>query len=154
MVEATLIGEDEMLNVLKNFSHNVQKRLMRQAVRSGAKVIMEDIKRRVPVDTGSLRDSLDVVKRKSKDKNEIYYSVLPRASKKKTKKFKLKDGTRWKIKGEVAAGWYAHFVEFGTSHSAPHPFMRPAISKADEALEQVKKTLQKGVSNEFERSKR
>lgn len=37
-------------------------------------------------------------------------------------------------KGKRADGWYAHFIEFGTKHSAPSPFMRPAAMSSAKAV--------------------
>ena len=41
------------------------------------------------------------------------------------------------IQGTKAAnadGYYAHFLEFGTINSAPHPFMRPALAATKGAI--------------------
>jgi HK97 gp10 family phage protein len=44
--------------------------------------------------------------------------------------------------GPSKLGWYSHFLEFGTVHSAPKPFMRPAWdSNKDRALDIIKREL-------------
>jgi len=93
------------------------------------KKLPEEAKRLVPVRTGTLKKSIGVVKRRSKDKNIIRFSVAP-----------------LKKKG----GWYAHFVEFGTSKMRAKPFMRSAFEKkGEESIKYVKEYMKKRVEKEL-----
>jgi len=150
MSDVTVLGMDEILKKLKKLPERVQKNVLTGAIRASAKPIFEEAKRLAPVHSGSLKNSIDVVKRKSKDKNIIIYSVVPRSSKRKTKRFTLKDGTKWKISGEVGSGWYAHFLEFGTSKMSAHPFMRPAFEKEGEnTIKAAKEYMNKRIDKEI-----
>lgn len=127
----TIDGEKALYKFLKEFSQEITQKVMNKAVRAGATVVLKEMKRRVPVRTGNLKESIKVVKRKKVDgrrlgKDELVYSVLPKRNTKR-KTIKLKDGTKWKIKGVMSDGWYAHMVEYGTVKQSAQPFMRPAI---------------------------
>lgn len=154
MIDVQVKGMDETLKFFKKFPENIQKNVMKGAMKAGAKVIEKEAKHNVKVESGNLRDSIDVIPRRSKDKNIIHFSVAPRINKTKTKRFRLADGTKWSIKGQVASGWYGHMVEFGTSKMAAKPFLRPAESKSDEAFDVTKKYIQKRVPKEIEKAKR
>ena len=122
-------GLDEVLKKLKKLPEKVQKRVLVGAVRAGAKPIIKEAKRLVPVRTGTLKKSIGVVKRRSKDKNIIHYTVAPRKKK---------------------GGWYAHYVEFGTSKMSAKPFMRPAYEKEGEnSIKFVREYMKKRVDKEI-----
>jgi HK97 gp10 family phage protein len=115
MAQSTNVaGLQELNKVLEQLPDKLQDRAVKNAMAAGARVIRDEAKRLVPVGPGPhhLRDDI-VVARKVK-----------------------KTRTR---KGSVVVGirnegrFYAHLVEFGTSHSAPHPFMRPALDNAQSA---------------------
>jgi HK97 gp10 family phage protein len=108
------------------------KTAMRSGMRKASKVVAARAKQLVPKDSGNLRRSIGSVN--ARDKNN-FPAVITGAR-------KAKDG------------WYAHFVEFGTSgivqkptkgrykkgqryrsDQSPKPFMRPAIDeKQNEAM--------------------
>lgn len=48
-------------------------------------------------------------------------------------------------------GFYAHFVEFGTIHSAPRPFMRPAF---ESTRSQVRSIVEEGALKKIREAKR
>jgi HK97 gp10 family phage protein len=109
----------QLAKMEKGFGGNA----MRDALFRAGTVIAEEAKRLVPVRTGNLRDSIIV----SFDPGN----------------FARVDGTAIGMsvyvgpaQGKSAPhdGFYGHMVEFGTVHSAAHPFMRPALaSKGREA---------------------
>lgn len=56
-----------------------------------------------------------------------------------------------KVGPDRKAGWYAHFVEFGTVHSAAKPFIYPALKQAKgEAFAAAQKYLT-GALKRFQR---
>lgn len=90
-------------NAIRDFTALMQK-LVREAELAGAELIAEAAKERVPVDESAqthLRDAIHV--------KETEDGVLVVAG----------DKTHW----------YGHLVEHGTSHSAPHPFLIPALEQ-------------------------
>lgn len=176
MVNAQIYGMKEITKILKNFPIKVRRNALKGALKAGAKPVLEEAKRRVPVKSGSLKNSLDIVTRKTKDEDVLMVSVLPRSSKTKTKRLKLSNGKTWKIKGQVGSGWYAHFVEYGTYAkravplqrkrgkkaqkvankglgAAAHPFMEPAADKHQEAYIEARKYLAKRAAKLIRESK-
>ena len=125
----TISGVDDVVKKLHKLPVAIADRVLISAIRAAAKPLAQEAKQRVPVDTGRLKKSIGVVKRRSKDKNIVMFTVAPRKKK---------------------GGWTAHFIEFGTSKMAAKPFMRPAFeSKGDEALEMAKKKLRQRVDKEI-----
>jgi len=122
MSDVTILGMDEILKKLKVLPERVQKNVLSGAVRAGAKPIIDEAKRNVPTAYGSIKDSIGV-KKASKPrvlkKTLLIYKISP-MKKTISKRFKLKDGTKWSIKGEIDP-WYAHFLEYGTYAKLDHP---------------------------------
>ena len=158
----------ELEEFFKYFSVEVKTKMVRKATRAAAVVIQKEAKNKAPNKTGNLKNSIRVVKRRSEnghklDKDEVMYSVLPKTVK-RTKVSTLSDGTKWKIKGTIADGWYAHFIEYGTENkrgpkpkgkkttykvSKPiraKPFLAPAvISSMDSSYARYKEVLSKDI---------
>lgn len=125
-MEFKVEGLASLDRMLKDLPGNLDDIVKGDALRAGGKVIAEDAKARVPVDTGELRDSI----------------VVRKATKKQRRR-----GT-----GEVVIGFKkpasrrAHLVEFGTVTSHPRPFMRPAIdAKSPAAFAAVRDAVKDGV---------
>ena len=117
----------KLQSTLNDLPKSVTKKVVRQGLRKAAKPLVKAAKSNAPIGKGpgrgNLKKSIGVMTGAQRsalmnismaqasalraDKQAVY--VGPRA------------GRRWKYDA-----WYAHFVEFGTVHSAPHPFMRPA----------------------------
>ena len=128
-VEFSIKGAKEMEALLKKLGPVVASKIGDQALRAGAKVIVAEAKRLVPVRTGKLRDSI-AIKVESKRKFGVPARLVL-------------------IGFERPTSFRAHFVEFGTSHSAAKPFMRPAMdAKAGEALEEMGRVLARGLARE------
>ena len=123
-------GVDEIIKKLQKFPERIQKNVVAGAIRAGAASLSKEMKRRVPKGTGKLKKSIGVVKRKTKDKNLVRFSVAPQNKK---------------------GGFYARFIEFGTSKMSAKPFMRPAFDAKGEdtvkvAQEYIKKRLDKELA--------
>lgn len=122
-------GLEDVLKKLKKLPEKIQKRVVTGAIRAGSKPIIQEAKNLVPTKTGTLKKSIGVVKRRSRDKNITHFSVAP-----------------LKKKG----GWYAHFVEFGTSKMSAKPFMRPSFEKkGEESIKFVREYMKKRVDKEI-----
>ncbi|MFK5937723.1 MAG: HK97 gp10 family phage protein [Sulfurimonas sp.] len=131
MNDVKIYGVEEILRKLNKLPEKVMKNVVVGAIRASAKPIIEEAKRLVPVRTGRLKKSIGVVKRKSKDKDIVIFSISPR----KTKHLN---------------GWYGRFIEDGTSKMAPHPFFRPAYEKEGEnTIEFAKKYMRKRIDKEL-----
>lgn len=88
--DSEIVGGRELDRLLQTLPVKMERNIMRGALRSGAVIIRDEIKRRAPVDSGALRDSIRVTTR----------------AKKGTVSASAKVGNR--------VAWYAHLVEFGT----------------------------------------
>lgn len=126
-------GVDELLRKLRQLPEKVQKRVVVGAVRAAAKPLIKEARAKVPVDTGNLKKSIGVTKRRSKNKNIIHFSISPR-------------------KGGKYNGFYGHFVEFGTSKMPAKPFLRPAFeSKGKETIEAAKQYMARRIDKELKK---
>ena len=48
--------------------------------------------------------------------------------------------------GITKEGWYANLVEFGTKHSAPKPFMRPAFeARANQVVTRMREWMKRRI---------
>lgn len=108
-------GLKEIDAVLRRLPAKVTEKVIVDGLKAGGRVIADDMRRRVPVDTGALKRAITV---------------------RKATRRQLRQGT-----GTVVAGFrpprsrIAHLVEFGTSRTAAQPFIRPALeTKANEAI--------------------
>lgn len=136
MITSNVQGVDELLESLKQFPQNIQKNVITGAIRAGCKPILQAAKANVPTDSGNLKKSLGIVKRRSKDKTKVRFSVTPR-------------------RGGKFNGFYAHMIEFGTSKMSAQPFMRPAFDNQDnQSIEEAKKYLAKRIDKEIEKARR
>ncbi len=148
MIESSFSNED-LLKALKQFPQNIQKNVIKGAVRAGCKPIVQEAKKNVPKETGNLKKSIGVVARRSKDKSKIKFAVTPRRHK-KLPKIPYKE---LKKKGKLG-GYYAHMIEFGTSTIPAQPFMRPAFENQDnQSIEEVKKYMAKRIDKEILKAK-
>jgi len=125
-------GLEDLIKKLNALPDNLEKKVIRAAVRQGANVIKEKAKSYVPVDEGTLRDSIKVSGSRAQ-KGIIAFRIRP------TKK-----------KGKGKSVFYGRFQEFGTSKMAAHPFMRPAYDEAGEdvlnkVIDTIKLKLDEGI---------
>ena len=89
------------------------------ALRIGAEQIVEAAKERVPVRTGTLRDSIHVVR-----DGELEFMVRA---------------------GDTDA-FYGHIVEHGGANTAPHPFLIPAIeAKRGQVVKDVREAIKRAA---------
>jgi HK97 gp10 family phage protein len=133
VVDVQIKGIDELLKSLHVLPEQIQKNVLVGAIRAGATSISKEMKLLVPKDTGELQKSIGVVKRKSDNKNVVYFSVTPQVKK---------------------GGWIAHFLEFGTSKMSAQPFIRPAYErKGEETIEVAKIYMAKRIDKEIAKAK-
>lgn len=145
-----IIGGAALDALLRTLPSKVEKNIMRSALRAGAKVYLEEVKRNIPVESGNLRNSARITTRTRG--GAVYASV--------------------KVGNRVA--FYAQMVEFGTrAHRItakpgsalningnevksvmhpgirPHPFARPAAdAKFSEAFAAVQAKIRQRLTKE------
>ena len=116
---------------LKTLESKIEKKLTRQALRAGAKIIAKEAKLRAPVDTGELKSKIKVW-----------------ALRRSRKRIGVLVGTS--AKEYTGDQFYAAFVEYGTKDMPAKPFLGPAAeAKGPEAAAVVGKTLADGIEREI-----
>jgi HK97 gp10 family phage protein len=115
-VVVDLNGIEEALHQL---GPRLAKKTMRKSLRKAAKVWQKEMKIRTPVDTGQLRDDID-----------IFLFVNGRND----------EGSV--LVGPTKHSFYGRFLEFGTKNMTAKPFVRPTFdAKANEVLETFVESL-------------
>lgn len=151
-MRAEVTGLDEIKKVMSKLSEDIAVKTTRSALRESALIVKKEAIRRFDENwhtrTGNLKASIKVVKRKKMngkrlDKHHPVYAVMAKRVWKR-KRYKDSKGNTTTVKGLVADGYYAKFLEYGTSKIVAKPFLRPAgESKKDEAFAHFKKALLK-----------
>lgn len=153
-LKAKIEGLDELVKQLRDeLPKRMQNKILRKAIGEGSKLILKTAKAKVVKDTGMLKRSLGrkiVAKRST---GAVVAIIGPRTGYKKvkvkgTKTFKrerTKLGEKFAEAG-VSPVRYAHLVEKGTRHSAPKPFLRPALDTNMAAIRQIfERTIRDGL---------
>ena len=99
----------DLLSALEALPGALAQRVQGAGLFAAASVAAEEARALVPVRTGRLRDSIRV--RSVSSRTETLRGVI-----------RVPGGGAQLVAGES----YAHLVEFGTVHSAAHPFLGPA----------------------------
>lgn len=126
-------GLRELEAKLRGMGPKLAKNGLRSAVAAGSRVVMAEAKRKVPVDTGTLRRAIYMkqIREQSSSSKQTYYVGVRRG---KSERKKNRDG------------YYFAFVEFGTAKMAAQPFLRPAFeAKKVDAVEVIKRRLAERV---------
>lgn len=124
-MEITLEGVDALVARLRRLVGVIDGPETEKRLLAAARVIRDEARRRAPVVTGALRDSI-VAKKFSRQEGH---------------------GPGAFVAIDYRKCFYAHMVEHGTSKAAPHPFFRPAI---DATKGRVVEILKEGVRDVIE----
>jgi HK97 gp10 family phage protein len=128
-----ILGAKELDEVLRNLPAKMNKSLLQKANKEASLPLLEEMQRLVPQHEGDLYDSLG--------------TAAIRAS----KEVALLVGPRNKPRSKYV-GWRGHFLEFGTSHHPPQPYVRPAFdSKIGQVRHLMKTALAKIVTEYIRR---
>lgn len=102
------------------------------ALKEQTEKIAQDARQRVPVDTGDLRDSIEVIE--YNEPGRVGYRVVA-------------DARAEPVRGRSDGAPYAHLVEFGSVHNKPaQPFLVPALEDAEnEVLDAVSGAIQEAA---------
>jgi len=146
-------GLDGLLDALKALPPEIASKNggpARAALAKGARIIRDDARQRVPVDTGAVKANI-VMKRDSRPDrfgaNERYtIGVRGGASKYANTKRNVRKGRAGKEYKTAGSTYYWRFLEFGSEKAPAHPFLRPAFeSNQQRALDVIVSTLTKGI---------
>jgi HK97 gp10 family phage protein len=153
MITVQITGLKELQNALNQLPKEIQGRPLRSAVSAAAKVIVDDVKARVPVgETGNLKTAVYRYRsrRNSATGRETFFVGI-RQGKAQFKdtaynRRKGRVGKSYKTQGEA---YYWRFLEFGTAKMAAKPFLRPAFeSSKSKAVEVIKQRLGKAIETQ------
>lgn len=118
-----------LMRALDELPVKAQKRAKLKAVRAGGNVILQEMRANVPVRTGNLKKSLALRPPRGKMKAQTKAPLV--------------------IAARRPEGSHSHWVEFGSAHNQPKPFMRPAITAAgDEAIKAMGDAMGKAIEHE------
>lgn len=130
-VNLRIKGATEMERLLKQLGPQVARRVAAQALRAGAKPIVERAKELVQVRTGETKRRI---------------AARPK------RRGAGPESTVIEIGVERPRSRIFHLLEFGTAHSPAHPFMRPALDERGlEALNEMGRVLARGITREAEK---
>lgn len=120
-VKATVHGAKEIVRTLKAMEDAASGVLLNSA-RAGGKIALEDAKQHCPVDTGALKNSL-----------------------------KIENGKATQTKATVEVNYdksikYGTYVELGVRGRKPNPFLRNAVDKNQEKINEA---IKKEISNQI-----
>jgi HK97 gp10 family phage protein len=125
MIELDTKGFQEMIDTLEKMDKEGEG-IIKKALNEGIKPVINALKRRAPVLTGKLCDSINIGKIR-----------------------KGKSGTYSQITGPRGE-WYGRFSEFGTSKEPAHPWLRPAFDESqEEAYTKIETVMFEGIENAF-----
>ncbi len=119
-IDFKLKGVEELFSNLRAIERDIANQL-ESIIKKAAEIIVDEAKKRVPVDTGKLRNSL-TVKTLEVKKDQLVIGVGP--------------------EGKDVYYWF--FVEFGSANAEAQPYLRPAF-------ENKKNAVKKEISREIKR---
>ena len=112
MISAKLNVSPDPVGRLEFVKVQVKKRILKKAIRAGTKVIVSDVKSKVPILSGALKRSISTKVDSLKDGSVTYGIIGPRS------------GFTARIRNRIVKpSRYAHFLELGY-HA--RPFLLPA----------------------------
>ena len=117
-IEVNFSGLENRLNQL---GKKASKELTDKALNQGAKIILKEQQKNVPVDTGKLKESLEISKPKNSGVRKLVYIGIPNSDDKKAK--------------------YGYYQEYGTRHMVGKKWMikswQNSIRDANKAIKEV-----------------
>lgn len=132
-----LEGMKELAALFRQLPDEIEKRELQKVMRSGARLLVKEVRQRAPRATGNLQKQIYATRTRSKKqlKEGAWWTVKVR------NKFYVRPGQSEKTKrGYSNKRWpsvYARFLEFGTKKQPAQPFMRPAVeAKGQEVIAQ------------------
>lgn len=151
-----IFGDVQLIGSLGRMRTQLQRKVVREAIKDGLVPIVDEAKKRVPVDHGHLRRAIKskvtkmvsgkvyvdpkyVAVRRARKEGFYQVKLVGRNSDKLPTTYKkLREAALAKGFEMIQPARYAGLVEFGTKHAKAHPFMRPARDYAKaEAMNRI-----------------
>lgn len=152
-VSFKITGAKELQKKLRELGPKIEKKVMRQALRAGAKIIQAEAKKLAPVDSGELRAGIKVravKKRKpgqvrirvSTGEDDAFYGFFVEYGYMKQETRRLPDGKIISLKRGQGTPTFV----------PPRPFVRPAFeTKKEEATKAITAAIAAGIEREASR---
>jgi HK97 gp10 family phage protein len=124
MFKVTIQGMDGFLRKLQQLERDIQQRILLDALKAGAQILVDEAKSIAPRLTGAMAAGIHMEIQKSANLKEVLMQVGP-----SRKQF------------------YARFVEKGTKYARRKPFLGPALERnRDRISETIKRKILDGIS--------
>ena len=133
LIDISQLGDARLQRKLHSLGNKIEKKIVRRALRTAAKVVLQAAKARVPVDTGALKKGLKV--RATKRSRTIIGVHI-----------------RTPTRAELGIhpddpGYYPAVIEYGAEGHAAQPFLRPAMDEArDKARQVIADSIRAGIA--------
>lgn len=129
MIEVKLTGLADLGNAIQQLTPALERKLVRHCIREAMKVILEEARNRVPVDTGNLKNKLTIKTARAKSKYTYRMSLT------------VKKGAYYVSMVELG-----HFARDGKTWVPAQAFMTPAYeAKRNEVVEIFAQTFREGL---------
>jgi len=153
-VAIRLDGADALERALDKLETKTSSKIMKKAMRDGAKVILRATKARAPVDTGYMKKALTVRAARKRKRGVASFNVMFNTTKYPnliTNTVRARTGKRGrKLRGSKRF-FYPAIVEFGYAGVASDAFMRPAF---DSTKHRVLQTIMGSIRRDIEQQAR
>jgi len=147
-----LVGLKDLVEQLVDIADVGGLKAVASAGRRAFKIVEAEVKSLVPVRSGDLHDSIRIAVVKPKAGNVVASIGLKIGSRLVKDELQTVEGETIEVKRKVDAGWRWHFVEFGTSKMAAHPYLRPGFGRSHrELVEKFKDDLAKRIKAAIKR---
>lgn len=143
MVDAVRIkveGLQALGTKLQAMGEEMAVKIARGATGAAANLVKKSAQQKAPKRTGNLAKNI-ITKRLGKSQSSLTSEHIVTVRRKRTK--------GQKKSGEQSA-YYGQFVEFGSIHNVPNPFLRPAF---DENVQRAIETMKSVISDRIARGK-
>jgi HK97 gp10 family phage protein len=121
-VQLQIEGLKELEDALLSLPEDIRKQVLTEAIDAAAEILKDEAKRRAPRVTGKLADSIEVREAKPKKGEAVRRLIGPKGVK------------------------YAGFVEYGTAHNPPKPYMRPTHDgRKNQVITQARADVIEGI---------
>lgn len=131
--EVKITGAKELDKVLSLLPKRLQRKVLLQALRAGAKPMLDDARNGIPVKSGMTKKDLKIRAVPAKESGAPAVAI---------------GGSNAKS----GRAYITRFLELGTSKMPAHPFLRPAFdNNAEQTLNIVGKELGRRIEDEAEK---